>query len=83
VMTFNRDAMNDRKTAVLGQMAALADFMHVGGRDAFALLPNSTQFELRALFDALNNEFQELIAQSDREFSRGRAAEDSSQEGDE
>lgn len=57
-------------SALLGQMASLADFMYGDGREAFAVLPDRTQSELRIVFTALNDELQELIAQSDREFSR-------------
>jgi hypothetical protein len=53
---------NDKKSALLGQMDALANFMHVDGREAFARLSDSAQGELRALFDALNVELQKLIA---------------------
>jgi hypothetical protein len=74
---------NDKKSALLGQMAALAGFMYCDGREAFAVLPSRTRDELRILFDALNDELQELIAQTDREFSRDCAVEDSSREANE
>jgi hypothetical protein len=72
---------DDKKRALLGQMAALSGFMHVEGRDGFARLPDSTQAELQTLFNTLNDELQELIVQSAREFSRDGAVEDSSMEG--
>jgi hypothetical protein len=72
---------DDKKSALLGQMSALAGFMYVDGRGAFEVLTDRTRDELRILFNTLNDELQELIAQSAREFSRDGAVEDSSVEG--
>jgi hypothetical protein len=55
--------MADRKSALLGQMAALANFMYVDGREAFEVLADRTRDELRILFNTLNEELQKLIAE--------------------
>lgn len=74
--------MNDsqKKSALLGQMASLADFMHVAGRDAYDVLPEHTKAELHVLFDAINDELQDLIAKSNRDYPRSHVAKDSSME---
>ncbi|CAN7470620.1 hypothetical protein [Paraburkholderia hospita] len=54
---------NNRKSALLGQMAALANFMHVDGIEAFNDLSDTTRDELQSLFNALNDELQQLIAE--------------------
>lgn len=68
------------RSALLGQMASLADFMYGDGREAFAVLSDRTQSELRIVFTALNDELQDLIAQPDREPLRIHSDEDSSPE---
>ncbi|CAG4908370.1 hypothetical protein [Paraburkholderia saeva] len=65
------------RSAMLGQMASVADSIHVEGRDAVNVLPDRTRDELRILFDAPDDELQELIAASDREFSRDPTVKDS------
>ena len=55
---------NDEITALLGQMASLAGFMYCDGREAFAVLPDRTQSELRIVFEALNEELQTLLAET-------------------
>jgi phosphomannomutase len=55
---------NDGVSALLGQMASLANFMYVDGRAAFAVLPSKTQSELRIVFEALNEELQTLLAET-------------------
>jgi hypothetical protein len=54
----------DEISALLGQMASLANFMYVDGRSAFAVLPSKTQSELRIVFEALNEELQALLAET-------------------
>jgi hypothetical protein len=54
----------NRKTALLGEMAALADLMG-GGCAAFKRLSEPARAELRALFDSLVAEFQATCAESD------------------
>jgi hypothetical protein len=76
-------AASKAKSALLGQMAALANFMYADGRDAYRVLPDRTRDELRLLFEALNDELQELIAQSHFELSRDCTVEDSSREANE
>lgn len=43
-----------RFSATLRELAALADFMHGDGREAFALLSESAQEELRDLFQVFS-----------------------------
>ena len=64
-------SLDSEKSALLGQMAALANFMYVDGRDAYKVLPDRAQDELRIAFDALNDELQ-LLMEPDRSVQEGR-----------
>ncbi|RAS38300.1 hypothetical protein [Paraburkholderia bryophila] len=55
---------NAEVSALLDQMASLADFMYVDGRAAFEVLPLKTKTELRIVFEALNEELQTLLAET-------------------
>jgi hypothetical protein len=55
---------SDNISALLGQMASLANFMYVDGRDAFAVLPTKTKSELHIVFEALNEELQTALAET-------------------
>ena len=47
---------------IAGQMSALSDLMHGDGTDAFTLLSDGAQAEVRILFEALNDELQAEVA---------------------
>ncbi|NPT57385.1 hypothetical protein [Paraburkholderia elongata] len=55
---------SERRSALFGQMSALAGFMYCDGREAFNALPECARDELRTLFNSLNGELQEAIAGS-------------------
>lgn len=51
-----------RMSALLGQMAALVDLMHVDGRECFDSLSEASRAEIRDVFDRLSGELQALTA---------------------
>lgn len=51
---------NDRKSAVIAQMAALTGFIHGDGREAFNTLSNGSRAELMALFATLADDLKRL-----------------------
>ena len=52
------------RSGLLGQMSSLANFMYVDGREAFEVLPDKTQDDLRIVFVALNDELQNLLSEA-------------------
>ncbi|WP_143757477.1 hypothetical protein [Burkholderia singularis] len=50
-----------RITRILGQVAALTDFMRGDGSEAFAMLSDKTKEELRTLFSVLNTDLRHAI----------------------
>ncbi|WP_143285888.1 hypothetical protein [Burkholderia pseudomallei] len=55
-------APQSRIIRILGQVAALTDFMHGDGSEAFAMLSDKTKDELRALFNVLNTDLRHAIS---------------------
>ncbi|AGK50160.1 hypothetical protein BTI_4338 [Burkholderia thailandensis MSMB121] len=55
---YQRVPQRSRISQILAQLAALTDFMHGDGCEAFAALSDGTQRELQCLFVTLGAELQ-------------------------